>query len=317
MTEPPPEPAGANEPTEPFEPVEPTGLPALPALLALLAGRRGLVIGVSGENSVGYHCAKNFRRLGAEVAISYRPHRAARGAALAAELGCALHLPLDWEDEQSLTAGFRRVADTWGHLDFVVHTLVHTPPGALGHPLTELPRTAFDDALSTGAYSLVAAARHAAPLLERSDNPRIVTLSSAGDSFTLPNYHVLGITKAALNATMRYLAYELGPRGILCNALSFSLLDTDGAVRALGTANTDRTRELLAGAALTRTALAVDQVTTLIALLAGPWLQNTTGQVITQDGGFSLNYLKAARGGRPRTTAGREPGPPPPDGRGA
>lgn len=112
---------------------------------------------------------------------------------------------------------------------------------------------------------------------------------------------------------MRYLAYELGPRGILCNALSFSLLDTDGAVRALGTANTDRTRELLAGAALTRTALAVDQVTTLIALLAGPWLQNTTGQVVTQDGGFSLNYLEAARGGRPRNTAGQQPGSPPGD----
>ncbi|MFK0202587.1 enoyl-ACP reductase FabI [Streptomyces lavendulae] len=262
---------------------------------ALLEGRRGLIIGVSRENSVGYHCARTFSRLGAQVAISYRPARAAQGAALAARLGCGLHVSLDWNDEASVITAFDRIEADWGRLDFLVHTTVHTPPRTLNRPLTELSGEAFASALSIGAYSLITAARHAAPLLKQSPDPRLVTLTSAGDSFVIPGYHILGITKAALNASLRYLAHELGHQGILCNGLSFSLVDTAGATQAIGADVISRTRTHLARTAATHTPLDMEQVTLLTALLASAYLENVTGQIITQDGGYSQVYFKSVR----------------------
>ncbi|MFE9220263.1 enoyl-ACP reductase [Streptomyces lavendulae] len=268
----------------------------MPELPALLHGRRGLIIGVSRENSVGYHCARTFRRLGAQVAISYRPSRSAHGSALAARLGCSLHVSLDWNDEPSVTAAFQRIESDWERLDFLIHTTVHTPPRTLNRPLTELSSQAFSSALSTGAYSLIAAARHGAPLLKRSSSPRLVTLTSAGDSFVIPGYHVLGITKAALNAGVRYLAHELGQHGILCNGLSFSLVDTAGATQAIGADAVGRARAHLARTAPTHAALDMEQVTLMTALLASAYLRNVTGQIITQDGGYSQVYFKGDAG---------------------
>ncbi|GAA3282308.1 hypothetical protein GCM10010493_72880 [Streptomyces lavendulae subsp. grasserius] len=163
-------------------------------------------------------------------------------------------------------------------LDFLVHTTVRTPPRTLNRPLTELSGEAFASALSIGAYSLITAARHAAPLLKQSRrDPRLVTLTSAGDSFVIPGYHILGITKAALNASLRYLAHEIGHHGILCNGLSFSLVDTAGATQAIGADAVSRTRTHLARTAATHTPLDMEQVTLLTALLASAYLENVTG----------------------------------------
>lgn len=258
----------------------------------ILAGRRGLVLGMSGVNSVGYQCAAAFAALGAEVAVTYRPSRRDACAPLAEAAGCGLHFGVDADDDDTLAAAFQAIERAWGRLDFLVHTLVYVPEGLLARPLLEVTRHEFDTVVGIGAHSLVAACRHAAPLLERSASPRVVALTSASDQLMTPHYHAVGIAKAALVATVRYLGYELGPRGILCNAASFSILPTDGAGRAVGAENAVATHAALAKRAPTRKSLEFDHVAGAIAFLASALCENITGEVVTVDGGFSRLYFR-------------------------
>jgi enoyl-[acyl-carrier protein] reductase I len=258
----------------------------------ILERRRGLILGMSGRNSIGYQCATALRALGAEVAVTYRPSRQNVCGSLAEEAGCALHFGVDADDEASVATAFQALHAAWGRLDFLVHTLVHVPEGVLARPLVELTRQDFHSVLDLGVHSLIVACRHATPLLERSNSPRVVTLTSASAQLMTPHYHAMGIAKAALVAAVRYLAYELGPRGILCNAVSFSLLPTDGAIRAVGAENALATHAALARRAPTRTPLEFAHVTGAIAFLVSSLCENTTGEVITVDGGFSHSYFR-------------------------
>jgi enoyl-[acyl-carrier protein] reductase I len=259
----------------------------------ILAGRRGLVLGMSGSNSIGYQCAAAFTALGAEVAVTYRPSRRAICAPLAEAAGCALHFGVDADDDDTLRAAFQALDGAWGQLNFLVHTLVHVPEGVLARPLVEISRQDFNTVMDIGVHSLLAACRHATPLLERSTSPRVVALTSASDQLMTPHYHAVGIAKAALVAAVRYLAYELGPRGILCNALSCSLLPTDGAQRAVGAENALATHAVLAKRAPTRTPLEFAHVTRAIGFLASSLCENMTGEVVTVDGGFSHLYFRS------------------------
>ena len=251
------------------------------------SGRCGLVMGVSGTNSIGYQVARTLADAGAAVATTHRPAHRDRAAEASRRLADSPHFAVEAGDGPALAAAFAELADRWGRLDFLVHTLAYGPPGALRRPLTQLSRADFDAVLGVGVHSLIAAAGLAIPLFEKSAAPRLVALSSHGDTHTMPGYHVLGISKAALAAAVRYLAAELGAAGVLCNVLRFSYVPTDGARRAMGAETGHRTRELLARAAPTREPLEGAQVAAMVALLASPAWQNTTGQVITQDGGFA------------------------------
>jgi enoyl-[acyl-carrier protein] reductase I len=258
----------------------------------ILEGRRGLVLGMSSANSVGYQCATAFAALGAEVAVAYRPSRRETCAPLAEAAGCALHFGVDADDEDSLAAAFQALQSAWGRLDFLVHTLVHVPEGLLAHPLVDVTRQEFNAVMDIGVHSLVVACRHAMPLFESSASPRVVALTSASDQLMTPHYHAVGIAKAALVATVRYLAYELGPRGVLCNAVSFSILPTDGANRAVGAENALATHAAVAKRAPTRKPLEFAHVAGAIAFLASSLCENTTGEVVTVDGGFSRLYFR-------------------------
>jgi enoyl-[acyl-carrier protein] reductase I len=275
------------------------GAPDLPARAAgLLAGRRGVVLGVSSENSVGYQVAKDLRALGAEVAVTSRRADADR-ARLARALGCDLDLAVDAGDDASFDRAFSVLGEAWGRLDFLVHTMAHVPDGVLTRPLLELGRDDFHAVLDAGARSLIVACKHAARLLESSDSPRVVALTSASDLRMTPSYHAMGICKAALRSAVLYLAYELGPRAILCNAVSFSLLATDGACRAVGEQAALATARHVAKRAPTKKPLEVEHVTGAIAFLVSPLCQNLTGEVLTVDGGFSRTYHDPAAPGLP------------------
>jgi enoyl-[acyl-carrier protein] reductase I len=139
--------------------------------------------------------------------------------------------------------------------------------------------------------SLLVAAQHARPWLVKSSTPRIVTLLSGGADFAMPSYHVVGIVKAALSAAVRYLAAELGPAGILCNAVNFSMLETDAARRVIGQERTAQTRQHLAKRAMTHAPLGYGDVTRAIAFLASPLCSNLTGEALLVDGGFSKSYF--------------------------
>lgn len=256
---------------------------------ALLAGRRGLVLGVSSREGVGFHAAEELRLQGAEVAVSLRK---ARGPFMS-ELADAgyVTVELDAKEAGSMERAVTRVGERFGRLDFLVHTLVHVPDGALGRPLTSLSERELGDAMEIGVRSLLVAVEHARPWLEKSSSPRIVTLLSGGADFAMPSYHVVGIVKAALSAAVRYLAAELGPAGILCNAVNFSMLETAAARRVIGDERTAQTRQHLAKRAMTRTPLGYADVTRAIAFLCSPLCSNLTGEALLVDGGFSKSYF--------------------------
>jgi enoyl-[acyl-carrier protein] reductase I len=258
-------------------------------LPALLAERRGLVLGVSSENSVGFQLARHLQALGAEVAASLRPNRG-RFVSQLSELGI-FGVELDAMDETSVERAVLRAGERFERLDFIVHGLVHVPDGALTRPVQQLSARELGDAMEVGVRSLLVAARVAQPLLKRSDAPRIVTLLSGGAELAMPAYHVVGMVKAALGAAMRYLAAELGPVGILCNAVSFSILETDAARRVIGPERTQQTRQHLSKRSMTQRPLSFTDVAQAVAFLASPLCSNLTGEVLTVDGGFSKSYF--------------------------
>jgi enoyl-[acyl-carrier protein] reductase I len=255
----------------------------------LLTDKRGLVLGVSRREGVGFRTAEELRRQGADVAVSLRDPASPFAGELS-ELGYA-PVELDAFDEGSVERALGQVGQRFGRLDFLVHTLVHVPDGALQRPLTELSARELADAMDVGVRSLLLAVRHARPWLEKSSSPRVVALLSGGADFAMPSYHVVGLVKAALSAAIRYLAAELGPAGILCNAVNFSMLETDAARRVIGAERTAQTRAHLAKRAMTGAPLAYDDVTRAIAFLTSPLCSNLTGEALLVDGGFSKSYF--------------------------
>ncbi len=255
----------------------------------ILSGRRGVVVGVSGARSLGWEIACALAGHGAELAVTCRPARRAAVAPLAEDRRFALQ-PLDADDEATVAAAFAALGRAWGKLDFLVHTLVHVPEGLLARPLLDVTRADFDRVVGTAAHSLVSLCRAARPLLAASAAPRVVTLTSACARRMTPRYHVAGIGKAALEAAVIYLAQELGPDGILVNAVSAPILATEGAERAVGAQAIEATRARIARRAATARAGEAGDVADCVAWLVSPLLRNVTGEVVATDGGFALTY---------------------------
>jgi enoyl-[acyl-carrier protein] reductase I len=256
----------------------------------LLAGKRGLVLGVSGRNGVGYHAARGLRAAGAELAFTHRAARRHEVEPLAAELDCAA-VELDFHDERAVEHAFGELGRRYERFDFLVHTLVHVPDGVLEKPVTELSALEFAAVMEIGVRSLLVASRYALPWLLRSPAPRVVTLLSPGGERALGRYHAVGIAKGALAAAVRYLALELGPAGVLCNAVNFSIVETDAARRVIGAELTEKTRGVLARRAFTRRATEYADVVNALVYLASPLCTNLTGEALNVDGGFSRGYL--------------------------
>lgn len=258
--------------------------------VSLLAGRRGVIVGISSRNGVGYRSAATLRAMGAELGITSRAERREDALRMAEELGCS-YAELEATDEGSIERAFSRLGSALGRLDFLVHTLVHVPEGALARSLLELSAAEFAAAMEVGVRSLIAVSRCALPWLERSDAARIVALQSSGGELAIPGYHVVGIAKAGLGAAVRYLAQELGPRGVSCNALSFSILETDAAERFIGRDKTRETRRYLAKRSMTRKPVEFSDVAHGLAFLVSPLCRNVTGETLNVDGGFSRGYF--------------------------
>jgi enoyl-[acyl-carrier protein] reductase I len=255
----------------------------------LLSGRRGIVLGVSGEDSIGYHTARAFRTLGAEVTVTHRSGRRESVGPLARALGCDA-VELDVRDDRAVEQVMDEIGRRHERLDFVVHTLIHVPDGILSRPVTDLSAGEFGIVMEVGVRSLLSACRYALPWLDRSMSPRVVTLLSPGADRAVPSYHAIGIAKGALAAAIRYLALELGPRRILVNGVNFSLVETRAARHVIGRELAERTRGHLTKRAFTRKASDYDDVVSAIAYLASPLCRNMTGEALTVDGGFTRGY---------------------------
>ena len=186
---------------------------------ALLKGRRGLVMGVANDHSIAWGIARALAAQGAEIAFTYQGEaQAKRLKPLAASIGSTIILPGDVENDAELDAAFATLQHQWGSLDFLVHAIAYSDKNELKGRYCDTTRENFARTLSISCYSFTTVARRAAHLMTHGG--AMVTLSYLGASRVMPNYNVMGVAKAALESSVRYLAADLGPDGIRVNAIS-------------------------------------------------------------------------------------------------
>jgi enoyl-[acyl-carrier protein] reductase I len=185
----------------------------------LMQGRRGLIMGVANDHSIAWGIAKNLAQQGAKLAFTYQGEaQRKRVTPLAQSIDSHLVLPCDVENDGELDEVFRAIERDWGSLDFVVHSLAHSDRNELKGRYVETTRANFLRTLSISCYSFTDVARRASALMAGSG--ALLTLSFGGASRVMPNYNVMGVAKAALESSVRYLAADLGKDGIRVNAIS-------------------------------------------------------------------------------------------------
>jgi enoyl-[acyl-carrier protein] reductase I len=250
----------------------------------VLAGKKALVVGIANEFSIAYGCASAFRRLGADLGVTYlnqkaRPHV----EPLAKVLGAPLFLPLDVEKPGELEAVFQAVRETWGRLDILVHSIAFAPKEDLQGGMLDCSADGFKRAMDVSVHSFVRMAKLAAPLM--SEGGTMFAMSYHGASKVVPNYNVMGPVKAALEAVCRYLAYELGPKGIRVHPISPGPLKTRAASGL-------KDFDLLLNEAVSRAPVGelvdIDDVGFACAFLATPYARRMTGQTLYVDGGVNI-----------------------------
>ena len=196
-----------------------------------LKGKKALVVGIANAHSIAYGCAKAFREVGAELAITYLNDKAREFVEpLAQELEASIFLPLDVSKPGELEAVFDRIGKEWGHLDILVHSIAFAPKEDLQGGLLDCSSKGFSVAMDVSCHSFIRMAALAAPLMK--DGGTMFAMSYHGAQKVVPNYNVMGPVKAALEAACRYLAYELGPRKIRVHAISPGPLQDPGRLRA-------------------------------------------------------------------------------------
>jgi enoyl-[acyl-carrier protein] reductase I len=250
----------------------------------ILEGKRALVTGVANEYSIAYGCAKAFRELGAELAITYlnekaRPHV----EPLARELEAPIFVPLNVAEPGELEAVFARLEREWGSLDILVHSIAFAPKEDLQGGLLDCSAEGFATAMDVSCHSFIRMAKLAAPLMK--DGGTLFAMSYHGAQKVVPNYNVMGPVKAALEASCRYLAYELGPQKIRVHAISPGPLKTRAASGL-------KDFDLLLNEAVQRAPVGelvdIMDVGFACAFLATPYARRITGETMYVDGGVNI-----------------------------
>ena len=257
----------------------PSELPAAP-----LIGSNALVVGVANQHSIAYGCAKAFRELGAELAITYVNEKTRNYVEpLAKELEAPIFMPLNVETPGMLEAVFERIAKEWGKLDVVVHSIAFAPKEDLRGALIDCSAEGFKRAMDVSCHSFVRMARLAAPLMK--EGGTLFAMSYYGANKVVPNYNVMGPVKAALEACCRYLAYELGGKGIRVHAISPGPLKTRAA-------SSLKDFELLLNEAAQRAPIGelvdIMDVGFACAYLATPYARRISGETMYVDGGVNI-----------------------------
>jgi enoyl-[acyl-carrier protein] reductase I len=251
---------------------------------SLLAGKRGLIVGVANERSIAWGIARQAHRHGAELAFTFQGEALERRVRpLAEQVGAPLVEPLDVTRSEDLEALFAKLGELWGQLDFVVHSVAYADREDLKGRTIDTSREGFLKALEISAYSLIALSRAAEPLLR--EGASILTMTYLGSVRAVPSYNVMGIAKAALEATVRYLATDLGPSGIRVNALSA------GPIKTLAASGVSGLRSKLGEAAERaplRRNVNIDDVGGAAVYFLSHLSAGTTGEVHYVDAGLSI-----------------------------
>jgi enoyl-[acyl-carrier protein] reductase I len=248
----------------------------------MLQGKRGLVVGIANDQSIAYGCAAKLRAFGADLAVTYLNAKAERFVrSLAEDLGADLILPLDVEQPGEMHAVFERIANAWGGLDFVIHSIAFAPRTDLHGRVVDASLDGFQQAMRVSCYSFIEMARLAEPLMRPGGS--LVTMSYYGADKVVGNYNLMGPVKAALEASVRYLAHDLAPRGIRTYAVSPGPLRTRAAG---GIAHFDELVESAVQRAPTHRLVDIAEVGRVVAFLVGGAASGITGDTIFVDGGL-------------------------------
>jgi enoyl-[acyl-carrier protein] reductase I len=250
----------------------------------LLDGKKGLIVGIANDQSIAWGCAKAFRALGAELAITYLNDKAKPHVEpLARQVEAAIVMPLDMRAPGQLEAIFDRISKEWGRLDFVIHSIAFSPKEALQGRVVDVPRDGFLSTMEISCWSFIRMAHLAEPLMINGGT--LFTMSYYGSQMVVENYNIMGVAKAALECAVRYMAAELGPKGIRVHAISPGPLATRAAS---GIPEFD---ELLAKAkvkAPARSLVSIDDVGFATAFLAHDAARLMTGSTLYVDGGYHI-----------------------------
>ncbi len=249
-----------------------------------LAGKTGLIVGIANKRSISWAIARAASAAGARLAVTYQGERLEENVReLAAELTDPIVLPLDVTDDGQIADVFSAIEREAGGLDFLVHGAAFAPPRELSAPFVETSREGFRLSLDISAYSLIALARGAVPLMERRGGGSILTLTYLGSERVFQNYNVMGVAKAALEATVRYLASDLGPRNIRVNAISAGPIKT---LAASGISGFSSILQHYRDRAPLRRTVETAEVADAAMFLLGPAGRAVSAEVLMVDCGF-------------------------------
>jgi len=253
-------------------------------LANLLQGKKGLIAGIANANSIAYGCAKVCRRAGAELVLTYgRPKDEPHVRPLAAELGDPPMMLCDVREEAQLHAVFDHIEARWGRLDFFIHSIAFAPKADLHGRVVDCSREGFQVAMDISCYSFIRMAQLAEPLM--SDGGCLMTMTYYGAEKVIDHYGIMGPVKAALQASVRYMAADLGPKGIRVHAISPGPIPTRAAA---GIDQFERLLEHVAQRAPKRHLVSIEDVGAVAACLASDAAASLTGHVAYVDAGYHV-----------------------------
>jgi enoyl-[acyl-carrier protein] reductase I len=249
-----------------------------------LEGKRGLIVGIANEQSIAWGCAKAFRALGADVAVTYLNEKARKYVEpLAKELEAEIFMPLNVGVDSEVEAVFDRIRTHWGRLDYLVHSIAFSPKEALQGRVVDVNRNGFLTTMDVSCWSFIRMAHLAEPLMTNGGS--IFTMTYYGSQMVVENYNIMGVAKAALECAVRYIAAELGPKGIRVHAISPGPLATRAAS---GIPEFDALLDKAKSKAPARSLVSIDDVGVATAFLAHDAARLITGETLYVDGGYHV-----------------------------
>ncbi|MDW8096343.1 MAG: enoyl-ACP reductase [Aquificaceae bacterium] len=253
--------------------------------MGVLEGKRALITGIANERSIAYGIAKAFRREGAELAFTYANEKLkARVEEVAQELGSNLVFECDVSKDEHIKALKNWLSESWGGFDILVHSIAFAPKEEFKGGVIDTSREGFKVAMDVSVYSLIGMTRELLPLMEGREGS-ILTLSYYGAEKVVPHYNVMGIAKAALECTVRYLAYDIAKHGHRINAISAGPIKTLAAYSITGfhllMEHTTKVNPF--GRAIT-----IEEVGDTAVFLCSPWARAITGEVVHVDNGYHI-----------------------------
>jgi enoyl-[acyl-carrier protein] reductase I len=251
-----------------------------------LSGKHGLVVGVANKRSISWAIAEAASRAGARLALTYQGERLEENVReLAATLDEPLVTACDVSDDQQIDSVFAQIDQAFGGLDFLVHGAAFAPREELSAPFAQTSRAGFRTSLDISAYSLIALARGAAPLMERRGGGSILTLTYLGSERVFTNYNVMGVAKAALEASVRYLAADLGRLNIRVNAISAGPIKT---LAASGISGFSGIMQVYRDRAPLKRNVELGEVADTATFLLSSASRGITGEIVMVDAGFHI-----------------------------